>query len=302
MSRLLLDLDLLRTLVTGISMGSFARAADKIGRSQSALSLQMKKLEEQLDVEIFEKQGRSLTLTAAGRTLHDYAQRMLELNEETVAAVRGSAVMGSVRFGMSVDFENTWLPATLARFARSHPQVAIEIRMDRNSALAVQVDRGEIDIALIFSNEKTEGAEPIAELDMVWIGRPDLSLAPDEPLPLLLLEQPCVFRQAAIKSLDDAGIKWRIAVTSPSLGGLWAAAEAGIGVTVRCAVAAPRGLTNVGIERRLPTLPGIGLVIRHGHKPITPAIARLREVILEVLHENLPPEVLQTPADALSAN
>jgi len=301
MGKLILDLDLLRTLVTGIRMGSFARAADKIGRSQSALSLQMKKLEEQLEVELFEKQGRSLTLTAAGKTLHDYAQRMLDLNEETVAAVRGSAIMGNVRFGMSVDFENTWLPATLARFARSHPQVAIEIRMDRNSALAAQVDRGEIDIALIFSNDSAEGVERFATLDMAWIGRSDLSLAPGEPLPLLLLEQPCVFRQAAIKALDDAGIKWRIAVTSPSLGGLWAAAEAGIGITVRCGVSAPRGLIDIGTERRLPALPDIGLVIRHGHKPMTPAIERLREVILEVLQENLPSDVLHASAKATAS-
>ncbi|WP_233575791.1 LysR substrate-binding domain-containing protein [Noviherbaspirillum saxi] len=280
-------MDLLRTLVIGITTGSFARAADRIGRSQSAVSLQMKKLEEQLDVEIFEKQGRALALTPAGKTLHDYALRMLELNAETVAAVRGSAIMGSVRFGMSVDFENTWLPATLARFARSHPHVAIEIRMDRNSVLAAQIERNEIDIALIFSNDRRADIKRVAELDMTWIGKPDTNWPSEEPLPLLLLESPCIFRQAAIKALDDAGIKWRIAVTSLSLGGLWAAAEAGLGLTVRSAVSIPHGLANIGPARALPALPRIGLCISQADKPTTPAISRLHEVITEVLAENL---------------
>lgn len=294
MRKILLDLDLLRTLVVGIDTGSFAQAAERIGRSQSAISLQMKKLEEMLEVEVFEKQGRSLALTATGRTLYDYAQRMLELNEQAVDAVRREAVSGNVRFGMSVDFEHTWLPATLARFSRSHPKVAIEIGMDRNSVLAAQVARGELDIALLFANDKKPTDTGAARLGMAWIGRRDLAPREGEPLPLLLLEHPCVFRLAALKALDDAGIAWRIAVTGPSLGGLWAAAQAGIGITLRSDVSIPPGLADVGAALGLPKLPSIDLCLSQGEKALTPAAARLKEVILEVLADSLLAN-LQTP-------
>ncbi|WP_151637829.1 LysR family transcriptional regulator [Noviherbaspirillum aerium] len=287
MSLPLLELDVLRTFAAGVDIGNFARAAEKIGRSQSAVSLQMKKLEEQLDIAIFEKQGRSLALTGAGRALYDYAKRMLELNEEAVGAVRGIAVDGEVRFGMSVDFENTWLPATLARFTRSHGNVTVEIRMDRNAVLAARVDRGEVDIALLFAHDAGLNSERVADVGMIWIGRPDLAWKPEQPLPLLLLEQPCLFTQAALQALDAARIKWRVAVTSPSLGGLWAAAEAGMGITVRSAVSMPRGLADLGSTLALPSLPGIGLCIKQSEKAGSQAVMRLRQALLDVLQEQL---------------
>lgn len=283
----LLELDVLKTFAAGIDVGSFARAAEKIGRSQSAVSLQMKKLEEQLNTALFERQGRSLALTAAGKTLYDYAKRMLELNEEAVGAVRGIAVDGEVRFGMSVDFENTWLPATLARFSRSHGNVAVEIRMDRNAVLSAQVERGEIDIALLFTHDGGPGSERIADVAMVWIGQPELTWKPEQPLPLLLLEQPCAFTHAALQALDAARIRWRMVASSPSLGGLWAAAEAGMGITVRTGVSMPRGLVDLGGALALPPLPSIGLWIKQSPKAESQAVLRLRQALLDVLHEQL---------------
>ncbi|MEC4722042.1 LysR substrate-binding domain-containing protein [Noviherbaspirillum sp. CPCC 100848] len=287
MSQPLLELDVLKTFAAGIDVGSFARAAEKVGRSQSAVSLQMKKLEEQLNIAIFEKQGRSLALTAAGKTLYDYAKRMLELNEEAVGAVRGIAVDGEVRFGMSVDFENTWLPATLARFTRSHGNVTVEIRIDRNAVLSAQIERGEVDIALLFTHDGGPGSERIADVGMAWLGRPDLAWKPEQPLPLLLLEQPCVFTHAALQALDAARVKWRIVATSPSLGGLWAAAEAGMGLTVRTGLSMPRSLTDLGTTLALPPLPSVGLFIKQSVKAGGPAVMRLRQALLDVLQEQL---------------
>lgn len=287
MAHPVLDFDLLRSLVLGIEAGSFARASERIGRTQSAVSLQMKKLEEALDVDIFEKNGRSLTLTPAGQTLHGYARRLLELHDEAVDSVRGVALTGHVRFGMSVDFENTWLPATIARFSRAHLDVSMEVNMERNSVLATQIKQGGIDLALVFGYKHGVSAEQVAELDMIWIGRPDLTLRPNEPLPLLLLERPCLFRQAALDALDRAGIKWRIAVTSPTQGGLWAAAQVGIGVTVRTEVSMPKDLANLGSALQLPKLPTIDLSILRSDKRPTPVIERLEKIIIDVLRENL---------------
>ncbi|MDQ9171160.1 LysR substrate-binding domain-containing protein [Oxalobacteraceae bacterium R-40] len=287
MSRINLELDLLKTLVAGIDAGSFARAADKIGRSQSAVSLQMKKLEEQLDVEIFAKQGRSLSLTPAGKILYDYALQMLELHDEAVAAIKGTALHGHVRFGMSADFENSWVPLALARFSRAHAGVTMDIHIERNSRLAEKIAQGELDIALFFSRKMQAHSDPIAHLDMIWIGQAEFSRTPEEALPLLLLEQPCIFHQAAVSALDESGIKWRIAVTSPTQGGLWAAAAAGIGITVRTAISKPSNLANLGKKLGLPSLPEIGLYLAQAPDSQNEVAARLKATVLEVFQEQL---------------
>jgi DNA-binding transcriptional LysR family regulator len=285
MPRISLELDLLKTLVAGIDAGSFARAADKIGRSQSAVSLQMKKLEDQLDVAIFEKQGRSLTLTPAGKTLYDYARQMLELHDEAVAAVKGIALQGHVRFGMSADFENSWLPLALARFTRAHRGVTMDIHIERNSILAAKIGQGELDMALFFSRKQLPHSAPIAQREMIWIGQAGFLVASDEALPLLLLEQPCIFHQAAVSALDKAGVKWRIAVTSPTQGGLWAAAAAGIGVTVRTAISKPPQLADLGSALALPTLPEINLYLSRAPGSQNDVAARLKETVIEVFQE-----------------
>jgi DNA-binding transcriptional LysR family regulator len=289
MSRISLELDLLKTLVAGIDAGSFSRAADKIGRSQSAVSLQMKKLEEQLDIELFEKQGRSVGLTTAGKTLYDYARQMLELHDEAVAAVKGVALRGHVRFGMSADFENSWLPVALARFSRAHSGVTMDIHIERNSRLAEKIAQGELDLALFFSRKKVAHAAPIAEFEMIWIGHPGFSTAAEQDLPLLLLEQPCIFHRAAVSALEKARIGWRIAVSSPTQGGLWAAAAAGIGITVRTAVSKPPALADLGETLSLPALPEIGLYLAQAPQSHNEVAARLKDAVLEVFQEHTRP-------------
>jgi DNA-binding transcriptional LysR family regulator len=288
MSRISLELDLLKTLVTGIDAGSFARASDKIGRSQSAVSLQMKKLEELLDVDIFEKQGRALALTPAGKTLYGYARQMLDLHDEAVASVRGTALTGHVRFGMSADFENSWLPEALSRFTRAHAGVSMDIHIERNSTLAEKIMHGELDVALFFSRKELPETTAIAHLDMIWIAQPELNLQNEEAMPLLLLEKSCVFHHAAVSALDEVGIKWRIAVTSPTQGGLWAAATAGIGVTVRTRISMPANLADVGKKLMLPKLPSIGLYLTESPQLESPVASRLKQNIMEVFEESIP--------------
>src|SRR6185369_398072 len=137
-----LDLDILRTLATGIDLGSFAKAADRVGRSQSAISLQLRKLEEQLGIDLLKKQGRALVLTEAGEVMLAYARRLLALNDEAVTAVRGPAISGALRFGLPQDFAETWFPTTLARFNRAHPLNQIAVTVGRNAELLERLDRG----------------------------------------------------------------------------------------------------------------------------------------------------------------
>jgi len=278
-----LDMDLLRTLATALDLGGFARAAAQLGRSQSAVSLQMRKLEEQLGMPLLRKQGRGLALTEAGDVVLGYARRILALNDETVAAVRGLDLSGAVRLGLPQDFAETWLPDALGRFARAHPQIRIEARVDRNAALLDDLTGGRLDLALLWGEETRPGAEVLARLPIHWIGRGDIVFPADEPLPLILFAPPCAFRAAGLAALDGIGRSWRLSFTSPALAGLWAAASAGLGVTIRTRVGLPATLRSLG---GLPALPEIALTL-HQTTSSTPAVDRLREILVQTLTDSL---------------
>lgn len=244
MRRTIFDLEVLRTFSTGMELGNFAKAAERLGRSTSAVSAQLKKLEEQAGTPIFRKAGRGLALTDAGETMLGYARRLLELNDEAAAAVNSVELEGWVRLGLQEDFGETLLPDVLGRFARAHPKVRIEARVVRNAELLERVTSGKLDLALAWSDGTlTAHCERIGEVPMRWIGpsegQPGWQAASGEPMPLASLEAPCLLRSAATKALDEAGISWRLAFVSPSLGGLWAATAAGLGLTIRTPVGLP---------------------------------------------------------------
>lgn len=166
-----LDMDALRSFVTGLEAGSFSRAADRLGRSTSAVSAQLKKLEEQAGVVLLRKSGRGLALTDGGEALLSYARRLLELNDEAVNAIRGVELEGWVRLGLQEDFGETVLPQVLGRFARAHPKVRIEGRIARNAELMEKIDSGHLDLALAWDDGRpAASAERIAELPLCWMG------------------------------------------------------------------------------------------------------------------------------------
>jgi len=283
-----LDMDVLRTLAMAMELGSFARAAERLGRTQSAISLQMRRLEAQLGEKLFRKQGRGVALTDAGDIVLGYARRILELNDEAVAAVKGAALAGTVRLGVHQDFAEASLPAVLARFARAHPAVHTTAQVERNAVLLDRLAHGALDLALVFGAASAPGpgfeATAVAELPMAWITARGFARAADAPLPLVMFEPPCVFRDAALAALERGRVPWRLALTSPSLAGLWAAASAGLGVTVRTRIGLPTGLTLV--EAGLPSLPRVALTL-HAIADATPAVVRLREILLDVLARGL---------------
>lgn len=287
MNRPLLDLALLQTLVAVSRTGTLARAAARVDRTQSAISLQMQKLEEVLKVTLFNRQGRTMVLTEAGLAMVRYAERILALNGEAVAYVRGHEFAGSVKLGMSVDFEHTWLPKAMARFGKTHPKIVIELRVDRNSALKRAVEKGELDIALVFGADTPGDRSQVGSAPMAWIASASFQWSREAELPLLLLEHPCIFRAAAIDALNAAGIPWRIAVTSPSLGGIWATAAAGMGLTLRSAAAVPADLLDVGARFGLPALPTVGVKLIEADTQPGVLHKSLRGVLQEIVEELL---------------
>ncbi|WP_420994267.1 LysR substrate-binding domain-containing protein [Cupriavidus sp. 30B13] len=286
------DLDVLRSFVVGMELGSFARAADRLGRSTSAVSAQLKKLEEQAGTAVFRKAGRGLALTEAGETMLAYARRLLELNDEAAAAVNGVALEGWVRFGLQQDFGEALLPEVLGRFARAHPKVRIEARVARNAELLEGVAAGRLDLALAWDDGvRMPHAERVAELPMRWIGpsAARVQWQDGEPLPLVAFEPPCRFRSAGTAALDRAGIAWRVAFTSPGLGGLWAGAAAGLGLTIRTAMGLPPSVrTWEPGEGGLPRLPSLALALYRKDDELDAPAARLAGIVAEAVRAALP--------------
>jgi DNA-binding transcriptional LysR family regulator len=283
--RVNLDMDVLRTFATGIELGSYSRAAERLGRSPSAISEQLKKLEDQAGRPLLRKEGRGLGLTPAGEALLSYARRILDLNDEAVSAVRGADVEGWVRAGMPQDFAETVLTGMLGQFRRAHPKVRVEARVERGAELVPLILSGRLDLALAWG--EPAGSPHITELGhlpIVWIGAANFQephWEEGEPLPLAVFEKPCAFREAGIAALDAAGVPWRVSFTSPSLSGLWAAAAAGLGYTMRAPIGLPPGVAVIGEELALPPLPRIRLSLHRAEREPAPAVARLAEIMME---------------------
>lgn len=282
------DLDVLRTLVLAVELGGFARAARRVGRSQSAVSLQMRRLEDHAAQPLFTRAGRSFAITAAGELVLGYARRLLALNDEALAAVRGTRLASPVRVGVMPDFAETWLPHVLAQFARDHPAARLEVQVDRGLAMLDALDRGRLDLALVFDAGRPRGVR-LVDLPMTWIARRGARWPPDGVLPLVLLEAPCAFRTAALAALDRAGVRWHVAFTSQSLAGIWAAVGAGLGVTVRTPAGMPRALAALAPAAALPALPSIGLWLHESPADSSPLVGELRAQLVRSISALLPP-------------
>ncbi len=283
-----LDMDVLRTFVLGFQLGSFARAAEQLGRSQSAVSTQLRKLEDQIGAKLVHRAGRGLALTNAGESMLAYAQRLLELNDEAVDRVRDIELAGWIGLGMPQDFADTFLPGVLGRFTRAHPKVRVEAHVDRSAPLKEKVRNGALDVVLAW-NDGYPVAHPtdIADISMAWLGRPDLldpARLKAESIPLIVFEQPCPFRAAATAALDAMGIPWKVVFSTPSLSGMWAAAEAGLGLAVRTSIAVPKGVDVIDpAVAGLPPLPSIPLVLYRAERDAGPAVQRLVDIVLEAV-------------------
>jgi DNA-binding transcriptional LysR family regulator len=271
-----LPTNLLRSFVAIVDTGSMLNASEQVFVTQSALSLQIKRLEELVQQTLFLREGRRLILTAAGNVLLDYSRRVLSLHDEAVAAVSAGRFAGPARIGMVQDFADTLLSGLLSRFAELHPDAQIYARVAGTAELQALLDRRELDILLGFAAPNDASAVTVAP--MSWYGEGALL---DRPvIPLAVLEEPCRFREAAIRSLEDAGLTWRIAVETPNLATLKAAVSAGLGITCRTHLFLGEG---AGLEdERLPSLPRVAAILRSADQ-LDRAAQRLAELARETV-------------------
>lgn len=277
-----LDLDTLRTLVVANDLGGYAQAADRLGRTPSAISLQMKRLQEDLGAQLFRKKGRILALTEAGETAIRYARRILALNDELLDTLSAAALSGLIRLGCSQDFSGM-LPAVLSQFSTLYPRMQIELRIEGNAALVEAIDKDQIDLALAIGHEDRPTAQSFGELDLVWIAARSFIAPSSQPLPLAVLGPQCPFRKGATQQLDQTATPYRIAATSPSLNGLWAALLGGLGITARTALGLPDGLIFAKSLFGLPPLGTLPVTLHKQPGASVAAVERMSILLAEAL-------------------
>lgn len=277
-----LDIDLVRTFAAVARLGSFTLAAERIGRQQSTISLQIARLEAAIEAKLLERSPRSVSLTAEGRRFLDYAQKMLDLNDEAIARFTEPMMAGVVRLGTPEDFATRHLPDVLARFAQAYPDVALDVTCDLTLNLAEKFDDGAFDLALL-KREPSLGARGLRvwREPLVWVcGERDF-LSRDQPVPLVVSPAPCVYRKRATTALDKASVAWRIAYTCGSLAGTVAAVKAGLGVAVLPRDMAPDTL-HVLESQPLPDLKDTEIALLATANLSLPA-KRLRDHIIRSL-------------------
>ena len=248
-----LDTLLLKTFIAVAEKGSFSRAADIVGRSQSAVSLQIKKLEETLNAPLFERTSREVSLTEQGEIFLGYAHRIIDLQWEAYTRLNEPDIRGEITFGVPEDFATHYLPGILASFAKHHPHVQLHVTCDLTLNLLRDFQKGSLDIVLLKRDpERVKGGTKVWREPLVWAAAEHYRLK--SPIPLVLSPKPCIYRGRAIAALDRVRKPWQIAYTSPSLAGTIAAVKGGLGVTVLPANMVPEGLVPLEGAARLPRL------------------------------------------------
>lgn len=217
----MLDPDVLRSFVAIAETGSFTAAAGRIYRTPSAVSMQIKRLEEQLGVSVFLRDARNVSLTHDGEVLLGYARRLIALNRETISRFVSSDVSGVVRIGSPSDYGEAVLPSVLKLFAQSHPSVVVDVVIDESSNLTKRFASGHLDLALVSCarDHTQEEGEVVMTDDIVWVGAKGGQAHLLDPLPVSMWEEGCVWREKALAALDRVGRAYRVAfMTSHSAG------------------------------------------------------------------------------------
>jgi DNA-binding transcriptional LysR family regulator len=225
-----LDVDLLKTFAILAETGSFTRTAEEVGRTQSAVSMQVKRLEELVDKPLIARDGRTNTLTADGQMMLDYAHRMILLNDEAMTVFTKPEVAGHVRFGTPDDYAERILPDVLARFARTNPKVQVDVDCQPSHRMIEMVKSGEMDLALITCEADIANAQVVRSERLLWVTSARHSTHRAETLPVALSQYGCAWRQMALDSLQASGRDSRIAYASSNSSAINAAVLAGLAI------------------------------------------------------------------------
>lgn len=288
-----LDLALLQAFSAVVDSGSFTRAAQYLCRTQSAVSMQLRKLEDLTGHQLLHRDSRNIKLTEEGEVLLGYARRMIRLNEEALVALDQPHAQGHVRLGMPDDYAHQFLPGVLAHFAHAYPRVQLEVIGALSGDLLNRVEAGELDVALITRQPKRRRGQVLRTEHLVWTGSRQHLAFEVSPLPLALFPEGCVFREHALAALDAAQIPWRIAYTSQSFAGGKLAVSGGLALTVVAQSMVPPEWRVLGAEHALPRLPEIEIALHRAPGTLSPAVALLEAQLVAAVQM----ETGQVPTD-----
>ena len=276
----LLDIDQLRAFIAIAETGSFTKAAEVVNKTQSAVSMQMKRLEERLDRPIFARDGRASKLTEDGQRLLDYARRIVKLNIETITAFSDAELSGRVRLGVPDDYADRYLPEIMARFSRAYPGVELTVICEPSIDLLERIDANEIDLAIVTNCETKRASETFRRERLLWVTSNRHSTHTEERLPLALGRPACSWRRIAVDRMESVGRPYRILYSSSNAGAVTAAVLAGLAVSVLAESGLRPGMRVLTAAEGFPELPAcrVGLV-RNPHESSTLAAALAEHIV-----------------------
>ncbi|MDN4504037.1 LysR family transcriptional regulator [Alteromonadaceae bacterium BrNp21-10] len=251
-----LSLDNLRTLVTVIDLGGFAKAGEMLGRTQPAISLQIKKLEQQLSKKLFTKVGQRQVANADGQGLYQHAKAMLAINDEVFHQFTQVPLRGRLRLGIPSEFATTLLPSIIGEFSKLYPDVSLEVTSALSKSLLTESNQQQFDVVVALINpEQPVQGQLLLDDDLVWVADANQP-ARYSPLSLVLAPDGCVYRSRVISKLKRQTTAWRISYTNADLSGITVAIQQGLGITALAKSSVPKELSII----QHPNLPQLGKI------------------------------------------
>ncbi len=285
-----IPIDLLKTFLVLRENHSFSKTAEVVGRSQSAVSLQMKRLQEIAGSPLFTSSGKSMFLTQQGEILYDYARQIVGLNDECVNRLDGNVLMGTIRIGIPSDFAITFLPRILGRFTEANPNIALDVQCDLSAELTRMIDDRSYDIVVALDDGRP--SRHLAKLwrdTVVWVGWQAHEVYQNRPLPLVLFPEGCQYRVRIVQALGQKSIPYRVVYSSSNMAGNHAAIQAGLGVTALSKHTVPPYLQEIPKTKYLPALDSVDIGIYWNPRGATKATQELAEFLTNILDKRMTP-------------
>lgn len=274
-----LDSDLMRAFLAVADAGSVSRAAERIGRTQSAVSMQIRRLEDSLGQPLFERLARGVALTPRGAQLEPYARRVVGLLDEAAVALREKPLAGPVRIGLPDEYIETVLPHALAAFSQRHPAVEVTVRVDFTAQQMVALADDNLDLAVVFTPSQPTEGEVLGVDPTVWVTSVAHERHRERPLPICTYFRSDWCRDYALRSLDLHGLPWRAAVECDTSAAMRAAAAAGLALAPLSRSSIPRGCRELTAGDGFPIVDTSRIVLKRNPRGTSPAIEALAVVL-----------------------
>jgi DNA-binding transcriptional LysR family regulator len=279
----MLDTDQLRSFLAIVDSGSFTKAADRVHKTQSAVSMHVRRLEQQLGCALFVKQGRGARLTTEGESLIDFARRIVQVEAGAMAALSRKGLRGAARIGIPDDYAESFLAEILSRFNRRHPLVEVSVVCESSTELAVQVTAAALDLAVVTDHPGLYGFELLREEPLVWAASERFRVEEGAPIPLALGSANCLWRRATEEALASTPRATRGLFFSKNFSAIGSLVRAGLAATTLPVSLVGKGLRRIGRNEGLPDLPTTRMGLIHAPGRPTEEAKALAEAIRQTI-------------------